>query len=191
MPTKKQWAEARLVYETDCGVSQSDLAERLNVTPQAVSKRVNQEGWNKASEDVVDVAKQLPTSQPRQGSALGKRSPENIAKLINAMAVFRNEGLACEGVGIDPKTLYRWKQEDEQLAREIRAARASKLLDCGNTIYDKGARGDVRAAQWVLERSPETREVFGQHHSDKGTQFILNIIRDSVIVEGDCEERAD
>lgn len=172
-------AWARTQFETDCTVTHEYLANHLGVSRQAISKHAK--NWTKATDNALEVAQQLNIARPVQGSQLGKRSPENIAKLINALELCRNEKIACDVVGIDVSTLHRWKQEDPELAKIVQAARARRVVSWIEAI-DRAANKDWKAANRLLQVAPETRDVFGEQH-DTGPRIVLNIHRDSVDIE--------
>jgi hypothetical protein len=150
------------------------LSDDLGCTPQAVSKKAK--GWNKATDHSLEVAKQLDITRPVPGSALGKRSPENVAQLINAMALLRNEELACAAIGINAATLYRWKQEDPELARQVQAARARKVAGWVQAI-DNATSKDWKAANKLLQVAPETKEVWTEQRNNT-IEVRLNITRE-------------
>jgi DNA-binding XRE family transcriptional regulator len=150
---KAQWESARLRYETDSMVTQEALAQELGCSRQAVSKKAIREGWTKASSPALEVARSLDCSKPIAGSQFGKRSPENIAEIINVFALTGNKSLACRRVGISPDTLARWAKAEPELAVAIQAYRSQHLID----QYRKIANAtDWKAAREILARAPET-----------------------------------
>ena len=179
MISERQWESAQLRYETDCMVTQESLARELGCTRQAVSKRVIKDSWAKATTETLEVARNLNCSKPIAGSQFGKRSPENIAEIINVFALTGNKSLACRRVGISPDTLERWARSEPELAVAMRAYRSQHLID----QYQKIARApDWKAAKEILARAPETRDQWGKTQ-DKGPTIILNIHRDEVVIE--------
>ena len=169
-PTPEQWAKARTDFETDCNMTCSLLAKELGVTRQAVDKRMRKEGWTKATTQALDVAKNF-----KLATSTNKGDAETLAKFINAMSLFRNEQLACDVIGVDQSTVYRWKEKDADFARAVQTARASKVvswLDC----VDRAAQRDYKAALELLKRAPETRDTFGESR-ESGTTFIFKIER--------------
>ena len=167
------WTTARFEYETDCTVTQAQLAEQLGVTHQAVSKRVKKEGWTKAV-DHTEVAEQLPTVEPRAGSELGKRSPENLSQIINVYALTGNKTLASGAAGISRETLRNWCLEDHELLAQMSYQR--KMFLAGQ--FEKISKAkDWKAAKEILARSPETRDEWAEKQKESPT-IILNIQRD-------------
>ena len=179
MISKARWESARLRYETDCRVTQQALAQELACSRQAVSKKAIKENWTKATTETLEVARNLNCSKPIAGSQFGKRSPENIAEIINVFALTGNKSLACRRVGISPDTLERWARSEPELAVAMRAYRSQHLID----QYQKIARApDWKAAKEILARAPETRDQWGKTQ-DKCPTIILNIHRDEVVIE--------
>ena len=174
MVSKAQYAEARLEYESDPGMTYRELGERLGVSPQAVQKRAKSEGWQKPDDDLAQVVEQLPTAQPTQGSALGIRSPENILKIINTYAKTGNKTLASGVVGITPDTLRNWCKEDHELLALMSVRRKEFLVNQYGKIAE--AR-DWKSGAEILSRAPETREEWGAQEQ-KGPTIVLNILRE-------------
>ena len=59
---------------------------------------------------------------------------------------------AARQIGVDPVTLWRWRQKDPELDRAVLAARAAFLHRQVERI-DEAADRDWKAAAWLLERS--------------------------------------
>jgi len=172
---KETWEEIRIKFETDSTVNCVSLAKQYGVTRQAVDGRMRKEGWKKANKNVAKLAEQFVVTE-----ISGKATPENLAQFLNCMALFRNEKLACDVIGVDPKTVWRWKEKDAQFARAVGVARARKVttwLEC----IDRAAQNDYKAALELLKRAPETRDTFGESR-DAGTKIVFNIVRDRALV---------
>ncbi len=179
MISKLQWESARLRYDTDCMVTQEGLAQELGCSRQAVSKRAIKDSWSKATIEALEIARNLDCSKPIAGSKFGKRSPENIAEIVNVFALTGNKSLACRRVGISPDSLERWAKSEPELAVAMQAYRSQHLID----QYQKIAHApDWKAAKEILARAPETRDQWGKTQ-DKGPTIILNIHRDEVVIE--------
>ena len=169
------WAEARALYETRPGTTYQEIAERMGCTHQNVGKKARKEGWTKADRSTLEVAKSLDISKPRQGSALGVRSEENIAQIINTYAVTGNKTLTAGTVGIDRETLARWVAKEPKLAAEMEARRKQFLYE----QYVKIANAkDWKAGKEILARAPETKDTWSDNHNTQGPTIILNIQRD-------------
>lgn len=172
------WARGRKEYETAPGTTYQDVGEIVGCTRQAVYKRSKKEGWLKAA-PLPESLENAPCVKPVAGSALGLRSPDNVAKLINNYALTGSKATACRSVGIDNQTLYNWCEETPELSVEMQMARDAMLLGQVSKIVNAN---DWKAAKEVLSRAPETREVWGETQ-EKGPRIILNIHRDEVIID--------
>ena len=183
MPDKSEWQRARLEYETNPVSTCASIAKGLGVTRQAVAKRKKSEEWERASTLVTpEVVNSRGVSTVPDKDTLSKKTDENIAKLINCLALTRSTELACHLVGISPETWRRWRKDDPQLVGLIQATRAQQLTTCADTVY-RFAEKDPRLALTLLERAPETKSSFTDADS-RGPTIVLNIQRDSVQIEG-------
>jgi hypothetical protein len=108
---------------------------------------------------------------------LGIRTPENIAQFLEAVGILGDIELACQVIGIHPSTLYRWQNEDPELARHIKAARARKIAGWVQSV-DRATDKDWKAGTWLLERQPETRERYASQQRNNTIEVRLNITRD-------------
>ena len=174
MPNKTQYAEARLTYESDPNCTFKVLGEELGVSAQAVQKRAKKEGWVKPDSDLLQVVEQLPISQPTAGSALGIRSPENLAKIVNTFAKTGSKTLTAGVVGISRETLRNWCKEDAELLALMSARRKEFLV--GQIDKIANAR-DWKAADKILSRAPETKDTWGEQEQT-GPTIVLNILRE-------------
>ena len=172
------WDEAKLKYETDATVTQASLARDLGVTPQAVSLRAKD--WHKASGELVELVEQLPITSPKQGSELGVRSAENIAQMVEVYAMTGRKTFASGVIGIDTATMWRWCEEDPELAMLLSAER--------NKFLAKRIRNIAEAKDWksdlkLLQAAKETEGQFADDKQKEAPTIILNIHRDAVVIE--------
>lgn len=177
MASKSEWAKARVKYESST-CNQSEIAEMLNISRQAVSSRIKKEGWAKLSS--VDIVESIDFehAKPVRGSRSGVRSDENIAVIIDTFALTGNKSMACRQVGISDETLLNWCKDEPILLETMRAARDAHLI--GQYKKIASAR-DWKAAKEILARAPETRAQWGEV-KDSGPKIILNIQRDTVVI---------
>ena len=183
MPDKSEWQRARLEYETNPVSTCASIAKGLGVTRQAVAKRKKSEEWERASTLVTpEVVKDRDIVTCADKDSLSKRTPENISKLINALALTRSQEVACNLVGITSETFRNWQKSDPNLLALVRAKRAQQLTTCADTVY-RFAEKDPRLALTLLERAPETKSSFTDEQT-RGPTIVLNIQRDSVQIEG-------
>jgi hypothetical protein len=186
-PTKEAWAKARLEYETNPVATCESIGRELGVTKQAVALRKKNEDWQRESSLVTPElveARDIVTCADKD--TLSKRTPENISKLINALALTRSQEVACGLVGITSETFRNWQKSDPNLLALVRAKRSEQLTRCADTVY-RFANKDPRLALTLLERAPETKSSFTDVES-KGPEIHLHIHRDSVVIEGEGEE---
>jgi len=59
---------------------------------------------------------------------------------------------ACAHAGIAKDTYYRWIREKEGFSDEIEAAKSFIFIAAKKTIQQAVVKGDLKAAQWLLER---------------------------------------
>ena len=174
--TKEQWAEIRTKFETDSTVNCVTLAKQYGVTRQAVDGKMRKEGWVKANSQTLDVAKEFPIVESANNA-----TPEAIAQFLNCMSLLRSEKLACDVIGVDPSTVWRWKKADESFAKAVQIARARKVTSWLQCV-DQAAQSDYKAALELLKRAPETRDTFGESR-ETGTKIVFNIVRDNVTID--------
>jgi hypothetical protein len=162
------------------------ISKSLNGKPSknGIANRAKKEGWDQISPETRTVAENLPIVRRARGSALGKRSPENIAVILDAISQGATEKVAAALAGVSAKTITRWKQEDPQLAMEIHARRAQKTAERIQQV-ERAAEKNWNAAAWLLERDPHSRDEFSKQNRQKEMPtVILRIDRSPVTPEG-------
>lgn len=84
-------------------------------------------------------------------SRKSKKTPQVIEKVLANLREGLTKDVACSQAGITRNTLYRWCEDDAELADEVQAA-----VDCSQAILIKAVTSaaftDWRAAAWMLER---------------------------------------
>jgi hypothetical protein len=162
------------------------ISKSLDGTPSknGIAKKAEREGWERISESTKSVAENLPIVRRARGSSLGKRSPENIAVILDAISQGATEKVAAALAGVSSKTITRWKQEDPKFAMEIHARRAQKTAERIQQV-ERAAEKNWNAAAWLLERDPHSREEFSKQTRQKEMPtVILRIDRSSGTPEG-------
>jgi hypothetical protein len=81
-----------------------------------------------------------------------KRTEALVREVITLVATGTTVQDAAQQVGVDPVTLWRWRQRDPELDKAVLAARAAFLTRQVERI-DEAAEKDWKAAAWLLERS--------------------------------------
>ena len=98
--------------------------------------------------DRLDVAARSTTRKRRPR----KRNEGIIRQILTLIASGTPVKDAARLAGINPTTLWRWRQADEELDRAVQAARAAFLQKLIERI-DKAGETDWRASAWLLARS--------------------------------------
>jgi len=150
------------------GESARALADEYEVSHTAINKRRAKGGWSRSLPAPVNGKTTMPD--------LGERTKANAQMIIRDVAVGVPLHLATRAVGLTVDDLNAWAVDDPDFGRQIDAAEARGHADRIKTLNDAAARGDWRAAGWVLERHRETREEFGQPGRGQGSgpTVILN-----------------
>ena len=81
-----------------------------------------------------------------------KKTPELIGKLLEALSNGVHRKVAATTCGISSRTLELWVQADEELAERIEAVENEVEQKIVGSIVLAAANGDLKAAQWYLER---------------------------------------
>ena len=176
------WARIKTLYES--GVRPPTLAKRFPVSKQGIMKRARREGWAlPASRDPptgwLPVARATDIAHARAtGSALGKRSPETVATVLEHLADGVPEGLSADAAGISRDTLRRWKSADSSFADACQRARGTAAAARIRRLADAGKRGDWKADAYMLERMEGAREEFSSaFRPDRKLHVIINVER--------------
>ncbi len=174
MPTF-DWPLIRAGYER--GLTPNELADTIPNSPtrQAIAKRAAKEGWQVA---------RLPDNTPAtvlEGDAATK------AVILQNVRNGVGLGIAAQAAGVHENTLYNWRQSDVAFGEAILAARAAFIQTNIKRVNDAGER-DWKAASYLLERSPETKDQFSQKSEGGGTTIVLKIDRtEGVTIDGKRE----
>src|SRR3954454_25110473 len=85
-----------------------------------------------------------------------KLNPETEARIVGGVRAGLTLGIACETVGISPRTLQRWmsssRPEHLRLRAAVQRARAGCEADQVARMTLAAHRGSWRASAWLLER---------------------------------------
>ena len=143
------------------GLTPTEIAKTLPNTPtrQAIEKKAKANGW---------VVARLP-----EQAVTTEVTPRDI--VLMHMGQGATYELAAAASGIGESTLRLWRTQDPVFDAACKARRAAWLTSKVKQIDDAP---DWKAAAYLLERSPETKEQFGQKQDSGGVQIILNITRD-------------
>jgi hypothetical protein len=85
-----------------------------------------------------------------------KYTPELVNQLIKYIEAGNYNKTACDAVGIDEQTFYRWIKEKSEFSESIKRAE-SKAIIRNLTIIQLAAQKNWQAAAWFLERKDYER----------------------------------
>jgi hypothetical protein len=157
MPTF-DWPSVKAAVER--GLTPTEIAKTLPNVPtrQAIEKRMKREGWVAA----------LPKTQDNAPVT----SRDMVLMHMGQGATYE---MAAAASGIGESTLRLWRTQDPVFDAACKAKRAAWLTSKVKQIDDAP---DWKAAAYLLERAPETKDQYGQKQDSGGVQIILNITRD-------------
>ncbi len=158
----------------DRGMTPTEIAKTLPNTPsrQAIEKRAKREGWQVA---------RLPESDPN----VPVTSRDIVLTQLRNGATLE---LAARASGITERTLYQWRQDDPTFDDACKASRSAWLLTKVKQIDEAP---DWKAAAYLLERAPETRDQYGTRQGDSQPLIVLNINREQVTANGKVIEHGE
>lgn len=171
------WPYIRQRYEA--GETAYAISKRMGGKPtkQAIQKRASKEGWEQ-----IEVADSGPERLPIVAKALRinahKLTDELLQTVLGMIGMGASEQLACQAAGISQRTWTGWKAKDERLQDAVQRARAGKLSEWIGRI-DRASETDWKAAQALLQASPETREHFGKDGQGSKLEVVIHIDRDA------------
>jgi len=114
-----------------------------------------------------------------------KLTDELLQTVLGLIAEGATIEIACKCAGIAPATWSRWCAKDPQLMDMTRRARAGTIMSWLSTVQ-QATQKDWKAATWLMQNSPDTRESFGQQSKDSRLEVVINIDRDKgVTVDGE------
>ena len=103
-----------------------------------------------------------PVSKSEQMvAAIGKRTPEVLAAILEHVEAGLPKRLAAEATGISGGMLAKWEDDDPGVADLVSQAAARSVARKVGRIEEAGERGDAATDRWMLERHPASREEFG------------------------------
>lgn len=159
------------------GESARMLAREHGISHTAINKRVKREGWQRRGANGKPAEPRLPATCPTRATALalGERTPGNKSMVMADLESGLPAHLAARCIGMTAKEVEAWARD----APEIRVAAAKGHAKRARLINAAAERGDWKAASWMMERHPETREDFGQKPAaGGGVTVVFNWSRD-------------
>lgn len=172
---KVDWPQiARRLGEGD---SARSLAREFGISHTAVLKRAHREGWQRRGANGKPAEPKVPAlvTTGTSALALGERTPGNKSMVMADLESGLPVHLAAKCIGMTAKGLENWAKD----APEIQVAAAKGHAKRARLINAAAERGDWKAASWMMERHPETREDFGQRPAaGGGVTVVFNWSRD-------------
>ena len=163
----------------------------FKVSHNAISQRAKKEGWFKQAEICDPSILETKTAKihgnpvthgERRMVTMGKRSPENAAKILDYLEQGFSQNVAAAKVGISPSTLSAWLKDDPELGELARVSRIKGHAADERIIMEARDRGDWKAALTRLERSKDVADAWKQEDTaQKGTgnfNIVFNFSRD-------------
>jgi transposase-like protein len=156
----------------ESGESLGQISRSLGGHPskQAISKRARKEDWEiygtaENAVDLVDAPMSLLTS-----GQWGKCTPENKARVVNALREGATFKIAAALIGISDRTLRDWRKDDPAFAAMCEAAQAEDMAETMATLK-RMSRTDANIAKFRASRHRLTRDEYG---SDTPAHFTGN-----------------
>lgn len=174
------------------------LPDGRQLSRQAIENKAKREGWIRGVKpETMKSVIMLPSMQRRQranelratGEAThgelssigwGKKTPETIARIVESLEMGLSDPKAAELAGISPDTLRRWKEDDPPLRARLDIARRTNIMKRMSRMDAAAERGDWKSDAWYMERSPLTRDEFGNVAAGKSGPTVniqLNVGR--------------
>jgi len=179
MAKNYDWRRIQVMYEMGQTPYQISRGAQMP-SKEGIRKRAIKEGWSKP-----DATKRLPIV----ADALSIDSTHLTDEVLTTVLGLISEGspieLACRAAGIADRTWRDWQAADPTLKDLVHRARAGKVIDWLSTV-DRAKAKDWKAATWLMQNSPDTRQTFGQQHHDNKLEVVINIDRntDGVTIDG-------
>ena len=162
--TRFDWVKIRALFEAGNGITAIAKMPEMP-SKQAISQRAHREEWKRIGQ--VDPLTPSIEMIPFDGL------DETQRFVINEIANGSTQRLAANLVGYNEHTITEWKK-DTQFARALLAAKAAKV---GHRLQKINRSEDWRAAGWLMERDPDSRDEFMPPNSSKGmTGTTFNVL---------------
>lgn len=187
MPAKRKIdrVAARLLFEA--GASFAQIAEREDVSPQAVHKMAAKEGWQRGEGDGALLATTATaerilrpvTPADHRVASEGVRTLERMRHLLDLVSEGATRSIAAGIAGIGEETLRTWAKEDAAFGTLLREAESRKTWRRVQALERASERGDTTATKILLERDPSSRAEWAptpQADPGTGPALVLNIV---------------
>jgi len=163
------------------GESARQISLDSGISHVSILKRAKRRGWKPVNPDwpaetrTMETARILASPQTngeRKIAAYGRRTPQNAAKVLEALREGSTQDIAALACGIGASTLSVWISEDQDFAEQVRLAKGEALTERVQGIVSAGRRGDWRADAHYLAKHPDSRGEWGDHASSGPTLAV-------------------
>lgn len=174
------WNRIRSLYEA--GNSGRAIAKTMKEAGQtishvAINAKAKKEGWTKPRDgNVVTAAERyltMPESDKHKPVMFDKDTPQVRAEILQDIETGLSYELSCQRAAISTDTFKAWRDKDPEFSAEVHRAQANRAMRRIGRIEDAGARGDWKADAYLVERSPETKAMFGGQGNTGGP--VINV----------------
>ena len=167
------WPHIRALFEL--GNTCYQISKRPDMpTKESIRRRSIDEGWVKP-----DATASRP---PILAAALNIRSDKLTDEVLAVLLQMISEGatieLACRAAGISSRVYRNWCEQDPSLRDAVQRARAGTVAGWLSSV-NQATRKDWKAATWLLQNSPDTRDSYASKASDSKLEIVINIDRDA------------
>lgn len=164
MATKEDWLAARMRWEADPTVTESDIGRELDVSRAAVNSRKKRENWSRLS-DQSDLARRAHDRADR--AAVEKLAAEGQVSLVDKAEQLRTQTVE---VAIDMRATILGKHR-----QELEGVRALAYEAIKEKNFDKAKLGKISAEALVIIQNAE-RKAWGLDVEEKETGKVKVII---------------
>lgn len=153
------WSAVKSAIER--GMTPTEIARTLPNVPtrQAIEKRVAKEGWSIA---------RLPGADANQPVT----QRDIVLNHLRNGVTFE---IAARAAGVSDRTVRMWREDDPTFEMACQASRAAFVASKIEQINDAP---DWKAAAYLLERAPETKDQYGTKQGES-PMIVLNITRET------------
>jgi len=167
------WPYIRGLYES--GQTAYQIAKRPDCpTKQAIQNRADKEGWHKPDPTTY----RPPILAESLNINSHKLTDEVLRVLLGMIAEGATIELACKAAGISNATYTKWCRDDPSLRDAVQRARAGTVAGWLGAV-NQATRKDWKAATWLLQNSPDTRDSYGAKGNDSKLEIVININRET------------
>lgn len=169
--SKFDWFAIRAMFEAGDSLGSISRHEGMP-SKQAISVKARAEKWTRlADRKATPVNSSIASSEFMPFDGLNDRQRLIVHEIANGAT----QRLAGQMYGVHETTLSDWKRQFPVFANAILAAKAAKVRRRLSKIDEST---DWRAAGWLMERDPDSREEFSPPNAGRGfmTGTTFNVL---------------